>query len=205
MCVQFSAVDLRSFNVINGDGFRNLAQGLVNVGADHGKIDINTVLPHPTTVSRKTTSVAQRVRDGFLPEVQSAAKDGACAFDTDMWSDKFTKSNYLTVEAQYVTPNFDLKSQTIFVAQFPPKQKKSGRNIKRLLDSGLQKMGFALEDVRKNVFTTDQGSNMILGLEEYYRLNCSSHLTATILRNVFDFHKQKSKSFLYNNCRGRTL
>jgi len=206
LCVKFSALDLRPYNVVKGAGFRDLAQGLIDVGSDFGKVDVNTVLPHPTTIAKKTASVSQRVRDEFLPEVKVAVKEGACAFDSDMWSDKYSKANYLTMEAQYTIPKFELKSQTLFVSQFPPNQKKKKKKkvagiFRRLMESGLEKMGFALQDVRKNVFTTDQGSNVITGLEDdYYRLNCSSHLTATVLRNVFDFHKKKSKSFLYNNC-----
>ena len=131
LCVKFSALDLRSYNVVKGDGFRYLAQGLIDVGADLGKVDVNTLLPHPSTVSKKTTAVAQRVRDTFLPEVKAAVKEGACDFDTDMWSDKHTKTSYITVEVQYCTPEFELKSQSLFTSQFPPKEKKSGHNIRQ--------------------------------------------------------------------------
>jgi len=68
------------------------------------------------------------------------------------------------------------------------------------MDSEFEKMDFALDDVKKICFTSDQGSSMIVGLEDCYRLNCCSHLTATVLRNVFDFHKKMSKSFLSKNC-----
>jgi len=195
-------MDLRPFNIVQGDGFKCLGQGLINLGADFGKVDVESILPHPTTISRKTAAVAQRVRDTFLPEVKEAVENGTCALDTDMWSDKYTKTNYLTVEAQYCTDEFELKSQTLFTVKFPPKLKKTGRNIRKLMDSELEKMGSALEDVRKNVFTTDQGSSMITALDDCYRLNCSSHLTATVPRNVFDFHKEKSKSLLSKNCPG---
>jgi len=68
------------------------------------------------------------------------------------------------------------------------------------MESEYEKVDLPLEDVRKNAFTTDQGSNMIDALRNYRRLYCGSHLTATVLRNIIDFHKEKSKSFLYHNC-----
>ena len=140
------------------------------------------------------------MRDAFPPKVKAAVKEGACGFDTDMWSDKYTKTNYMTVEVQYCTPGFELKSQTLFTSQFPPNEKKSGHNIRKLMESDFGKMDLPLEDIRKHAFTTDQGSNMIDALKNYRRLNCGSHLTATVLRNIFDFHKEKSKYFLYQNC-----
>jgi len=185
---------------VKGDGFRKLAQGLINVGAEHGKVDVKQVLPHPSTISKKTHAVAQRVRGEFLPEVMEAVKEGACAFDTDMWTDRFTKRAFLTLECQYTNSEFELKSQTLFTKGFPANKKKSGKNIQTFIESELTKMNIALEDAKKSYFTTDQGSNMITCLQEYPRLNCSSHLTATVLRNIFDFQKKKSKSFLFKNC-----
>jgi len=53
-----------------GGGFQLLAQDLIYVGAEYGKIDVKKVLPHSTTVSRKTSAFADRVRQEFSPEVK---------------------------------------------------------------------------------------------------------------------------------------
>ena len=43
LCVKFAARDLRSYDVIKGEGFKDLAQGLISVGADFGNVNVKTV------------------------------------------------------------------------------------------------------------------------------------------------------------------
>ena len=53
-CVEYCAVDARSFESVRGIGFQNLAKQLVNAGATLGtSIDISKLLPHPSTVSTR--------------------------------------------------------------------------------------------------------------------------------------------------------
>ena len=53
-CVEYCAVDGRSFESIAGIGFRNLAKQLVSAGAALGtSVNISELLPHPSTVSIK--------------------------------------------------------------------------------------------------------------------------------------------------------
>ena len=199
-CVKFSALDLRLFNAVKGEGFKQLAQGLIDIGAKHGKIDVDKVLPHPSTVSKKISAVAQRVRDEFLPEAKRALKEGVCALETDLWTDKFSKRAYLTLDCQYSTPEFELKTLTLFTIEFPATKKKSGGNIRQLMETELVKISFDLTDVEKATFITDEGSNSTNALERYNRLNCNAHVLSTVLRKIFDFDKKKSKSFLYRNA-----
>ena len=191
---------MRPFNTVKGEGFKQLAQGLIDIGAEHGIVDVNKILPHPSTISKKTSAVADRVRAEFLPEVKAALKKGTCAFETDMWTDKYTKRAYLTLDCQYSTPDFELKSLTLFTTEFPAEKKKSGENIRNVLESELLEMGFSLDDVKRATFNTDEGSNIKKALEEYER-SCNAHVLATILRTIFDFDKSTSESFLFKNAR----
>jgi hypothetical protein len=51
-CVEYCALDVRSFESVAGVGFQSLAKQLVNAGASFGtSIPINELLPHPSTVS----------------------------------------------------------------------------------------------------------------------------------------------------------
>ena len=93
-----------------------------------------------------------------MPEVKTALKEGACAFETDLWTDKFTKRAFLTLDCQYSTPEYELKTLTLFTIEFPA-TKKSGRNIRQLMETELVRMGFDLTDVEKATFITDEGSN----------------------------------------------
>ncbi|CAF1569115.1 unnamed protein product, partial [Adineta steineri] len=51
-CTEFCALDGRAFEVIKGDGFKNLAKALFDAGQASNKssIEVTDFLPHPTTV-----------------------------------------------------------------------------------------------------------------------------------------------------------
>ena len=132
---------------MKGRGFQQVAQGLINLGAEYGPVDVKKVLPHPSTISRKTSAVAQQVMNEFFPEVEKALKDGNCAFDTDLWTDPFTKRAYLTVECTYCTENFELRCATLFTVAFPENKKKDGKNIREVIESELLKQFAA--DIKK--------------------------------------------------------
>lgn len=68
-CVKFCALDLKSFEAINGDGFKLLCQFLVNTGAKYGAVDINGVLPNPTTVSRNCLKTATTLRNELMSKL----------------------------------------------------------------------------------------------------------------------------------------
>jgi len=72
---------------VEGQGFKLLGQGLINIGAKYGKTDVNKVLPHPSTVSKKVSDVAYRIRREFLPEVRKSLKEGTGLSETDLWID----------------------------------------------------------------------------------------------------------------------
>ncbi|RWS18884.1 transposable element Hobo transposase-like protein [Leptotrombidium deliense] len=50
--VLFAAKDLRPFSILDGDGFRAVAEQLIYIGNKYGRIDLNDALPHSTTISR---------------------------------------------------------------------------------------------------------------------------------------------------------
>lgn len=57
-CTKYCSMDIKPMYAIEGEGFKQFGQFLLDVGANNGKIDIADILPHPTTFSRhieKTT------------------------------------------------------------------------------------------------------------------------------------------------------
>ncbi|CAF1271884.1 unnamed protein product [Rotaria sordida] len=59
----FYALDVRAFDVVKDDGFKNLAKTLFGVGRDTStsSIEIADLLPHPTTISRNITRLYEEV------------------------------------------------------------------------------------------------------------------------------------------------
>jgi len=200
-CVDLCAWDLRPFNTVKGPGFQRLSQLLLDIGGKYakaGQISGTDVLPHPSTVSRNISEIAESLRQQFLPEVKECLLDRACAFDADLWTEKFTQTHYLTITCQYVTRDFKLRSQVLCTTEFPAEEAKTGLNIKKDILSEMARLGFSGKDLlEKATFVTDQGSNIKLALSEFRRLPCVAHCLATVLRHCLDDEK-----FLKDNAPG---
>ncbi|OCU00242.1 hypothetical protein XELAEV_18006023mg [Xenopus laevis] len=98
LAVKYVCKDIRSFESINGDGFYELAQGLVDIGACVGRVDVRTLLPDPTTVSRNTNKYADEVRQSLISELKkNLGKHGQGAITLDMWTDDYRKISYLCI------------------------------------------------------------------------------------------------------------
>ena len=96
------ARDLRPFNIVQGVGFREFAECCVAIGATHGRVDIDSLLPDRTSISRRVGEIAEDLKARFLPDVRNALKTRSCAFDADMWTDKYVQNNYLCVTSQFI-------------------------------------------------------------------------------------------------------
>jgi hypothetical protein len=53
------------------------------------------------------------------------------------------------------------------------------------LSRRLVKLGLQSDILSKLIFVTDQGANTVCALQLCIRLNCSSHMINTIIRNTF--------------------
>ncbi|KAG1957223.1 zinc finger BED domain-containing protein RICESLEEPER 2-like [Pimephales promelas] len=153
-CVEFCCRDIRSFHTVAGRGFINLAQDLINVGATYGRVSVDSVLPDPTTISRRCKETAASKRQALVKEISEIMSDITVGMTTDMWT-----------TCHYITPDFLLRSRVLTTAMFPPEEAKTGDNIQRELQRLLvSQLGFDACVMNKVVWVTDQGSNMIAAL-----------------------------------------
>ena len=183
-CITYCAQDRRSFNSIGGPGFQKLAQKLINVGFKYGRIPVQNILPHATTVSRNILEQAEQVKNDILPEIVAAIRQGVCAATTDFWTDQYTKTSYYTVTVHYINESWKLIARVLFITDFP-EERKTGDNIKRELYRKFETFGIPSHIIKNITFVTDQGSNIIKALETVERLNCSAHSINSALRNAF--------------------
>ncbi|KAG4078080.1 hypothetical protein HA402_002131 [Bradysia odoriphaga] len=186
--VEFCATDMRPFEIIQGEGFRQLAQFIWSMGSLHGNqfTDVTCILPHPTTISRNVTAIKEDTMKRVMPAIKNSMEDGECSASTDMWTDSHRKNHFLTMTAHYFDHNFTMKRKVLFTSLFKAKSK-TGANIKRELTKRFKSMGLDAKLLRKIPFVTDQGSNIVKALKPpFKRRNCRAHLLNTILRNTFE-------------------
>jgi len=191
--VKFCSMDIRPLSIIDGSGFKELGQFLIKVGRQYGDVDINDLMPHPTTVSKNTIKIAENHRNTLFENIVPFIKDNCCSMTTDMWSDKYKKRHYITITVHYIDINWILRKNVLHTGQWPISEKKTAENIKNSIGTFLTsfectKSLNANELMKKITFVTDQGPNMTSssGLGAYNRLNCCAHMLNTVLRHVFD-------------------
>lgn len=187
-CVDFCCQDLRPFSVVKGEGFKCLAQELINVGSTFGRVPVDSVLPHYTTVSKACTVKAEEKRKMLIERVKTALASGYnVAMSTDMWTDDFRKMSYMAITCHFTEADFNLVGKTLTTALFPVEDAKTGKNIRReLVRLLVTKFGLEPSSLSRIVWVTDQGSNIVKALEPYNRLSCLDHVINTVLRHGLD-------------------
>ena len=183
-CVGFCCKDIRPFYVVSGQGFQELAQELVNIGATYGRVSAQSILPHHSTVSKACIVKAEEKREVLVQTLKDALKNGDVGMSTDMWTDDYKKISYIAITCHYVTDDFALVGKTLTTAMFPIEDAKTGKNIRREISRLLvNKFGLDPSSLNRIVWVTDEGSNIIKALEIYRRLSCLDHLINTVLRH----------------------
>lgn len=188
---KFVCQDLRSFNIVKGKGFQELAQSLVSLGSRCGDIDVKDVLPDPTTISRNINQIAQNLRENVKEELRNTIHKWGGAITLDMWTEDFRKNSYLCMTIHYVNENWDLIDRVLHTTLWDSSLKKTGDNIKSLIMQNLEKFDIS-EEFQNLTYVTDRGPNMIAALKNNVRLSCTAHILNNILEKTMDRNTQFS-------------
>jgi len=98
--VRFCARDIRPFNVVEGEGFKDLADKLIHLGAKYGDIPASEVLPSGRTLSRHVDDICSKERDALKSTLLGIDRFGVT---TDLWTHEDTSTPYITVTIHYIS------------------------------------------------------------------------------------------------------
>ncbi|KAK3929532.1 Transposable element Hobo transposase [Frankliniella fusca] len=187
--VLYCAKDMAPFQSVNGEGFVELVQKLLDIGYQAaGRIDASLLMPNRTTVSRKLEDLAGEVKLKFVPMVQKAIDNNTCAASTDMWTQENTKHHFLTVIVHTTNSMGKLDTRTAFTILFD-EDCASGENIWAQIVIQFALLGIEEAAVRKIVIVSDRGANMISALQDVQRLDCIAHTINTVLKTALTLKK----------------
>jgi len=183
-CAAFVCKDIRSFETVAGDGLIALAQSLINIGAKCGQVSANDILPHPTTVSWCVTDLASNLKDDVVkPELCVSLNKWGGSITTDMWTECYMQTSYITITAHYITNEWMLRERVLATREFDPALRHTAVNIKQAVSAVLDEFGI---DVDKVVFVTDRGANVLAAMKDYKHISCSDHMINTVLTHLFE-------------------
>lgn len=183
VCTQWVVEDCRPFSAVSGNGFKNLAQALINIGAKYGShTDIINLIPDPTTISNRIQIKAEERKIEIKKEVEEAVVNEIASITTDLWTDNFVKRNFLCVTFHFMKESC-LKNIVLGVKSMDF-ESCTAENILAKLKCVLNEFG--VSDLRNIKFVTDRGANIVKALQGYTRLNCSNHLFNNVLHSAFN-------------------
>ena len=173
-CSKYCAFDMRSFNSVNGDGFRQLCQALFDLGYKYGsarltKPSLEVLLPDRTTISRTIKQIANEYRTKMNEILrQDLEQTKLIGISTDYWKNSYTGDNFLTINIHY-TKDEHLITYMLKTILFTGS--KNGENTLRTIKMVLKSYGIDPEN-KHIIYLTDNASNFISGLKEEVHLRC---------------------------------
>lgn len=194
-CVKLCCEDLRPFDIVSGDGFTGVAQILINIGAQYGRVDASSVLPHRQTVCDRAKGTAKTEKEILSTEVNKALECGI-AITTDMWTDDFNKRAYSAFTCHYINEDWKLKSRVITTAEFDSTLKKTAVNLNDQITKELHEFGIDACHLSKVMFVSDQGSNIKAALRSYKWTPCAAHILNIVLKHTFDVKKDGTPEYM---------
>lgn len=99
---EWSIENCRPFKIVADSGFEKVGKHLVSVGARYGpNVDLNDLLPHPTTISRNIGKVYKNYFEKIKSEI-AQIKSVGFGLTSDLWTDDFLKKTYISLTVHYV-------------------------------------------------------------------------------------------------------
>ena len=165
--------DIRPFEIISGQGFREYSQELINIGATYGSLSVDDLLPHPTTVSRNVIKDAELVKATLASNLKIIFQEVGGAFTTDMWTDDYRKISYISLTVHYIE-NWQLKEQVLAVSKFP-NVSHTAEQIKKVVLGILRSYNLTSEIMKRSIFVTDSGANFVAAFRALNHIPCVAH------------------------------
>src|SRR5688572_25773163 len=76
--------DLRPFEIIVGQGFREFSQEMIDISSKYGSLQVDNLFPHPTTISRNIIKNADSLKKKIAENLKDIFELVGGAFTTDM-------------------------------------------------------------------------------------------------------------------------
>jgi ribosomal silencing factor RsfS len=108
--VKIYATDIRPFSIIEGQGFRAVAQKLISIGAQYGSVNVADVILCATTVSRHMQSVVTSSKSELREKMMSVAN---VAITTDGWTHSLTSQQYITTSVHFIDDAWNMNSHIL--------------------------------------------------------------------------------------------
>ncbi|XP_054725566.1 E3 SUMO-protein ligase ZBED1-like [Anastrepha obliqua] len=198
--VKYISRDLRPFDAVDDDGFKEFARCLIEVGIKLGKtpFSIDDILPHSTTVSSRLQSLHIAEREKFVADLRPIIERGDCAATIDLWTDSKKHQSFIAFTVHYLDTDWKFQSRILFATEYEYYDENEGttnntaENIIGAIGDKFEELHLEKDLLKQITFTTDQKPNIIEACHNYSRINCVADVLNLILKHTFDKETLKS-------------
>lgn len=165
--------------MVSDEGFIDLANVFIEIGANYGKIDASTLIKHPSNIKRTNlVNIYQKYKDAFIDVLQTCKH---FSFTSDLWKDKYKGNFYLSLTVQFINSSGTLSNVCLYTILCKEKKKD---DIRSYLLKGLHDFfGNSDEILKDSYFITDNGSNVKNIFNKW--LPCACHNINLTLSHTF--------------------
>ncbi|CAM4905523.1 unnamed protein product [Rotaria socialis] len=184
-CVEFAALDSRSFQTIHGIGFKNLAQKIFDTGKYlpiSKDINVETLLPHPITVSRHVDKLYNQKHQQLV--ISICEKMLVYTVVVDFWKNTHTGIQYCGISLHHISDDWKLHCFVLGCYDYDL-ESSSAINTRRFVESKLS--DYRLE-LNKNVYIVSDNEPKMLATFKLncQRIGCSCHFINKQLEHTFN-------------------
>ncbi|CAF3860218.1 unnamed protein product, partial [Rotaria sp. Silwood1] len=181
-CTEFCALDARAFDVVKGDGFKNLAKTLFGVGRgiSTSSIEITDLLPHPTTISTNITRLYEEYKIQLIDICEQLT---SFCLIVDQWTEAHTGIRYCGIALRYVEEYSQLF--TFIIGCFRDNAAShSAQHLREFVNKILEEYKLQL-DSTKFVVTDNEPKMLPAFREQCSRVGSADHYLNKQLQHAF--------------------
>ena len=167
--------DLRSFEIIVGQGFREFSQEMIDISSKYGSLQVDDLFSHPTTISRNIIKNADSLKKKLAENLKDIFELVGGAFTTDMWTDDYRKISYILLTVHYMNETWQIKDQILAASKFPDVGHIAD-NIKKVILGILKGYNFIPDSlIERYMFVTNSAFNFISAFKGLNHIPCFAH------------------------------
>ena len=161
------ANDFRPFYMVEGEGFIELIQWIIDLVAAKGRIDARELLPKSKAVKAHLAQIDEKLREKLKLRMQTI-KYVNCT--TDHWTEKYSAQSYMTITIHYLDES-KKKLMSRVIGSFEVEDKTGATTINEF-KSHLREFGL---ESKVKLIVTDNASSMKLAFNMLDWVSCAVH------------------------------
>ena len=184
--VEFLSKDLQLVEIINGPGFQELAQALINHGADYGRIPINDVLVGHGEISNTHIPDLYKVVKEFSIEQLSGKQ---LSFSVDSWVEDNVLPNSISVVAHFLDDSYMPKQMFLGIREFDETQMSDTETVQSAVLEIISEF-VPIHSLARSVFVKSRDVMHVLSStdddndSQFSTLPCAVHLLNIVMNDI---------------------